>query len=232
MRLLVVASDRMEFTGVLSHAVVEEAPRLGLDWARRVRLGENQALLAANGAGAECAAAAVDAALEAFDAEAVVSAGFCGALDPGLAVADIVAATCILTFPALQRFAPAVVRASGVRSGTVCSMDHVAQTAAEKKALFSAGGIAVEMEAAGVARRAQEHGLPFYCIRTVTDLAGETMVNDFNAALRLDGHFDTIKLLGNLFGSPWGRLPELVRLRRRCALASRALGDFIADCRF
>jgi adenosylhomocysteine nucleosidase len=233
MRLLVVASDRMEFTGLLSRAAVEETPRLRLDWARWVRLGEHQALLAANGVGAERAAAAVDAALEAFDAEAVVSAGFCGALDPALAVADIVAGTCILTWRTLQRAALAVVPAGGaVHCGTICSLDHVARTAAEKRMLFTAGAIAVEMEAAGVAQRAQERGLPCYCIRTVTDLAGETMANDFNAALRSDGHFDTMKLLGKLFGSPWDRLPELVRLRRRCALASHTLGDFIADCRF
>ena len=50
------------------------------------------------------------------------------------------------------------------------------------------------MEAAGVAERAAALGLPFYCIKAVTDLAGETMANDFNAALRSDGHFDTMKV--------------------------------------
>jgi hypothetical protein len=88
------------------------------------------------------------------------------------------------------------------------------------------------MEAAGVAQRAQALGMPFFCIKTVTDLAGETMANDFNAVLRSDGRFDTIKLLASGLRHPRVRLPELFRLRRRCLLAARSLGDFIADCRF
>jgi adenosylhomocysteine nucleosidase len=223
----------MEFNGVLSRATAKEAPRLPVDWARRVRVGEHDALLVANGVGAARAAAAVDAALKVFEADAVVSTGFCGALDPRMAVADIVIADCILTWNTRQRAATAgAPRGGTAHCGTICSTDRVARTAEEKRILAGEGAIAVEMEAAGVAECARERGLPFYCIRTVTDLAGETMVNDFNASLRSDGHFDTIIILGNLLRSPWARLPELVRLGRRCALASRALGDFIADCRF
>jgi nucleoside phosphorylase len=175
----------------------------------------------------------VDAALKAFEADAVVSTGFCGALDPKMTVGDVVIADCILTWNTRTRAATAGAPKGGAAHlGTICSTDRVARTAEEKRILSGEGAIAVEMEAAGVAERARERELPFYCIRTVTDLAGETMVNDFNAALRSDGHFDTIIILGNLLRSPWARLPELVRLGRRCALASRALGDFIADCRF
>jgi len=118
------------------------------------------------------------------------------------------------------------------RCGAICSIDHVAQTAAEKQQLHASGSIAVEMEAAGVANRAQANGLPCYCIKAVTDLAGETMANDFNAALRPDGHLDTMKILKSSLRHPWLRLPELIRLRKRCVRAARVLGDFIADCRF
>jgi hypothetical protein len=90
----------------------------------------------------------------------------------------------------------------------------------------------VEMEAAGVAARAQARGLPFYCIRVVTDLAGETMANDFNAALRADGHFDTMVILREALRRPLARLPELCRLRQRSVRAARVLGDFFANCRY
>ena len=69
-------------------------------------------------------------------------------------------------------------------------------------------------------------------VRVVTDLAGETMANDFNAALRSDGHFDTMVILRRALRNPWARLPELFRLRSRCRRAADSLGDFIADCRF
>jgi adenosylhomocysteine nucleosidase len=211
MKLLLVASDVMEFRGL--------------------KLRGPDIRLAANGAGAHRAAAAVDTALAGFHPDAIVSMGFCGALDPTLGIADIVVGTTILanggTFGAQP---PTASRRH--RTGAVCSIDHVAGTAEEKAKLHVSGAIAVEMEAAGVAERAQSIGIPFFCIKSVTDLADETMANDFNAVLRPDGRFDTIKLLAASMRRPWVRLPELIRLQRRCVLAAESLGDFIADCRF
>ena len=231
MKLLFVASDAMEFRGLL-HLCAEVRPLdLPVDWSRGGVHGNHQILLAANGAGASRAAAAVDAALDRFCPDVVVSIGYCGALDPSLEIADIVVGTTIVaggrTFAAQS---PAV-SARHCR-GAVNSLDHVAQSAGEKSRLHAAGAVAVEMEAAGVAERAQSVGLPFFCIKTVTDLAGETMANDFNAALRSDGHFDTIKVLASSLRHQSVRLPELLRLRARCVRAARSLGEFIADCRF
>ena len=52
-------------------------------------------------------------------------------------------------------------------------IDHVAQTADEKRRLRAGGASAVEMEAGGVAERARARDVPFYCVRVVTDLADE-----------------------------------------------------------
>ena len=231
MRILFVAADKMEYAGLLPHAADMRRVRLNVSWSREVRLGPHQALLAANGAGAARAAAALDAACSAFHPEAVVSTGFCGALDPALAVAAIVVATCIRAADADY---PALPVRSGFpfSAGPIRSIGHVARTAEEKLNLRAGGACAVEMEAAGVAARALERGLPFYCIRSVTDLAGETLHNDFNKALRPDGHFATISILASALRYPALRLPELFRLRRRCLSASLALGSFLADCRF
>lgn len=213
MKLLLVASDPMEFRDIRPRA-------------------DDEVRLAENGAGAHHAAAAVDKAVAGFHPDAIVSMGFCGALDPALNIGDIVVGTTI--FAGDRRF-PAEPPDTGIplRLGPICSIDHVARTAAEKGYLRGqTGAIAVEMEAAGVAQRAQKLGVPFFCIKSVTDLADETMANDFNAVLRSDGRFDTIKVLLLSLQHPWVRLPELVRLRKRCVLASRSMGEFIADCRF
>ena len=57
---------------------------------------------------------------------AIVSIGFCGALDPDLEIGDVIAGTAVAagshTFPAL---CPAQ-RASAIDAGVVCSIDHVA----------------------------------------------------------------------------------------------------------
>jgi nucleoside phosphorylase len=244
MRILFVASDRMEFTGILRHTAAARLEPAAVDWARSGRLHDADVLLVANGVGCRRAAAAVDRALEHFPADAVVSTGFCGALDEKLQVADLVSATAITKpsettgFSAPRRLggddcvSSVRKRASGYVEGPILSTDHVVGTAEEKRQLRATGACAVEMEAAGVASRAAAHGLPFYCVRAVTDLAGETLANDFNAALRADGHFDTIFILGQAFRHPGARLPELLRLRGRCTRAARVLGDFFADCRF
>ena len=202
-----------------------------VDFARSIRLGSHEVLAVANGAGARRAASALDAAAAFFEPDAVVSTGFCGALDPQLRVADVVVATSVAAADRSYQALP-VSSTAAHHSGVVCSIDRVAQTAEEKRRLRAGGGMVVEMEAAGVAARAQASGLPFYCVKVVTDLADESMANDFNAALRADGHFDTMVILRATFRRPWARLPELCRLRQRSVRAASVLGDFIADCRF
>jgi nucleoside phosphorylase len=231
MRLLVVASDPMEFPGILSHASEVRKVAARVDWCRAAKLGDHTVLLVANGAGAKRAAAAVDAVLEGFDAEAIVSAGFCGALDTEYRIGDIVVGSEIRA-NGLKFTAPKPSTGLPHHMGVVCSLDHVAQTSEEKRRLREGGSLAVEMEAAGVAERAEARGIKFYCIKVVTDRADEDMANDYNQALRPDGHFATISVLVRTLRDPLVRVPELIRLRNRCVRAARVLGDFIADCRF
>ena len=229
-----MASDPMEFCGIVAHVEHPQPAQVPVDWTRSATLAGHVVLLAANGVGWSRAGAAVDAAVS-FRPDAVVSTGFCGALDPGLNIADVVVATCVRKHARdaedLEYKTHTGKNACGT-SGVICSIDHVAQTSEEKSRLRSSGACAVEMEAAGVAERAKALGLPFYCVKAVTDFAGETMANDFNSALRSDGHFDRMLILRRSLRHPTVRLPELLRLRNRCVRAARALGDFFADCRF
>ena len=260
MKLLFIASDKMEFRGLLAHATAVREAEVAARWSRSATLGSNEVMLVANGAGPGHAAAATDAGMKAFDAAAIVSTGFCGALAPELEIADLVSATSIETedrsyatrmwdrppglsagqgdaLPAangavITNGAAKTTRAQAMGSrhffGAVRSIPYVARTAEQKRNLAVTGAIAVEMEAAGIAARAESHGLPLYCIRAVTDLAGETLANDFNKALRLDGQFDTILILKGTLRHPMARLPELFRLRKRCVRAAHVLGDFFA----
>ncbi len=228
MKLLLVASDPMEFTGILAHSSNIHRLALASDWARAATLNGHELTLVANGAGPRRASEAVDAAVASLSPDAIVSTGFCGALDETLGVADIVVGTRIEWDQGSARCATW----PGGHHGIIRSVDHVAQTAEEKRKLGSTGASAVEMEAAGVAERAEVHRIPLYCVRAVTDLSDETLANNFNASLRPDGHFDTMLILLSSLRHPLIRLPELIRLRRRCGRAARALGEFLAVCRF
>jgi adenosylhomocysteine nucleosidase len=226
--LLFVAADPMEFSGLTRFCRNIARPALPVDWVRTAELYGERVWMIANGAGAKRAAAAVDAlAGRGHGMRAVVSTGFCGALDPALRIGEIFVAR---TIDGTSIAAPATSRPH--RQGALASIDRVAQTAWEKRKLRALGASAVEMEAAGVLDRARASNLPFFCVRSVTDLAEETFANDLNSALRADGHFATMQILMSAMRRPLARIPELVRLRRRCGIAARALGEFLADCRF
>ncbi len=226
-----MASDPMEFRGILTHAREIQPLQAPLDWGRAGMLGEHEAVFAANGVGRKRAAAAVDAVVPGWRPDRIVSTGYCGALDKALAVGEIVVGTVVVapreTWPALP-----VSAGAPFRMGAVSSMDRIARTAADKAELRRSGAVAVEMEAAGIAARAESLRIPFHCVRVVTDLADETMANDFESALRPDGHFATMHILLGALRQPTVRFPELFRLRRRGIRAARGLGDFVADCRF
>jgi len=227
--LLFVAADPREFIGFVSHWEEVHAAYLPVNWARAGRWKGREVMAIANGAGCERAFAAV---LVAQRPSAVCNIGFCGALDESLRIGDVFVAREVRNGShRYETLVPGFVRANAA-PGIVVSIDHVAQTAAEKSNLRATGASIVEMEAAGAARAAEDLGLPFYCIRAVSDLAGEDFANDFNAALGPDGKFSVLSLVRGALASPRKRFGELLRLQRRTAVASKKLGDFLADCTF
>jgi adenosylhomocysteine nucleosidase len=229
--LLLVGAERREFTGLLR--LCPKTANLGwpIAWSRWCDWNGRRVLMTANGAGASLAARALDVAMSEAGADAVVSVGFCGALDEDLVASDIFVASSIRG--AGRCYSAHVPRSSRKYvSGVLTSTNHVAGTVEEKRRLRATGASAVDMEAAGVAERAEAWRLPLYCVRAVTDTAKESFALDLNAALRSDGHFDTMHLMRAAIRRPTVLMPELIRLHSRCRTAARALGEFLANCRF
>jgi adenosylhomocysteine nucleosidase len=231
--LAFVAAEAREFSGLLRKA--ERVVKLNwpLDFARKIWLNGRAALLLANGPGPKLAGEAVEIAKGREELNGLVSTGFCGALDPELKPLDIFVASTIV-FPSRDREgvgASCPVSTHPHKTGTLLSIDHVAVTSAEKSELHQTGAAAIEMEAAAVAAKAKEYNLPFYCIRVVTDTAGESFPLDFNRMRDLDGRFSRSKILAAAFRRP-AVFPKLLKLNKRSKDASQALGDFIADTRF
>lgn len=230
-RILLVAAEPREFDGLLRFCSTVRKLSWPVDWARYGESSGRQFWMAANGAGAKYAGEAVDAACAQCHPEAIVSMGFCGALDPALKVGEVFVATAIASG---DRKLPVCLPRNDAphAAGVLASIDHVAQTAAEKRGLHASGAAAVEMEAGGVAQRAAAHGIPVFCVRSVTDTATQDFVTDFNRALLSDGHFGTIRILKSALRNPSNAFPELIRLQSSCRIATRTLGEFIAGCRF
>jgi nucleoside phosphorylase len=159
--------------------------------------------------------------------DAVVSSGLCGAVSPDLRVGDIVVAAEVNGAPV------GTPRCRGeYRLGRVASADRVVGTAAERRELAAHGVHAVDMESAVVLDRARALGVPFYCVRAVSDEAAEDWVLDLNAARSPGGAFRIGPVLMQAVRRPAAVVPELLRLRRNAAIAARRLGEFLANCEF
>lgn len=197
-------------------------------------------LLAANGPGPKLAARAVEVAIRAIASadlsssalEAVVSTGFCGALDPALRESQIVLATQVLDWANKERY-DCVQIADGATAipGLVVSQDRIAIDKEEKRCLRDgSGAAAVEMEAAGVAARVKRAGLPFCCIKVILDRADESFVIDWNTMRNSEGRIARGKIVMRAIARP-NLLPGLFRLKRRSEEAARVLGEFLVSCR-
>ena len=151
--------------------------------------------------------------------DGIVSTGFCGALDPALEVGDIVVSG------GEVRSARRFVR------GEILTADRVAVTAEEKRTLRErTGASAVEMESAAVAAKAREWGVPFRCIKVVSDAAREDMPLDFNRYRDAAGRFSRGRIALAALRHPFAAVPGLLRLDRNCRFAAEKLGEFLADC--
>jgi adenosylhomocysteine nucleosidase len=225
--LVFVAAERRELEGLLVHVDEVIRPDWPLDFARRGRLNGVGIVMVANGPGPKLARAAVDAAKENESMDGLISTGFCGGLNPALRACDTFVATEIVGVAAALM--PSSSRP--FQTGKLLSMDRVVSSAAEKAEL-SKNADAVEMEAAAVAERAREWGVPFYSIRVVTDTSEETFPLDFNRMRSEDGRFSRSKIIAAALRSPARVVPELIKLNKRTKRAAQVLGDFLADARF
>jgi adenosylhomocysteine nucleosidase len=227
--VLLVSSMAGEFGGLTRRFAATPLAGWPIDYAAQILRGNERWILAANGAGADLALEAFHAARGRYAIDAVVSTGYCGALDPAIAAAEVVVATQV--FDQGEAFPAGAAGTS--RAGAVVGANRVVALAAEKQALFQATGAAtVDMESHALARASQQAGIPFYCVRAVTDVAREDMHLDFDGARDARGRFSSAKLLASSLQHPFTALPDLFKLAFRARRASNHLGDFLADCRF
>jgi nucleoside phosphorylase len=161
------------------------------------------------------------------EVDGIISTGICGALIPALEVGDIVVATSVngaaAAIPCTEK---------KFTAGPIASVNRVAGKICERQDLRKTGAIAVEMEAAAVAERAQEWGKPFFCVKSVSDVLDQDFVLDLNTARGSDGRFRVSRILAQALQRPFTVMPELLRLSRDGYRAARALGEFFANCSF
>jgi len=170
--------------------------------------------------------AARTAAAVAGDApEALISAGFCGALAGDLRVGELVAADVVVDERTGDRFAadPRLLAAAPGRRGAMVSAERIARTPADRARLE---GLAVDMESAALARAAAEAGIPFLALRAVTDERHHRLP-DFDKVMDAAGRLTPGAGLVHFVLHP-RELPALVRLGPAARRAGAALREGMA----
>ena len=188
-----------------------------------------------SGAGAENAARATQALIDAHRPRRVFSAGFAGGLDPDLRRGDLLVADSLVdaegrvwtTDPAtLPPWLSAVRR---LRVGRLLTLDRIVFEPEEKRSLGRQHqALAVDMESLVVAEICRQRNVPFMAVRVVSDAADDALPCDVEKLLV---QRSTAGRLGTALGSIWRRpssLMDMLALQQNAVAASDRLAKFLA----
>lgn len=214
-------------------ALVREVQPLVGDWrvvakehaGRAFRFFEKgQVVVVCGGIGAEPARRAAEAVIALYAPEVVYSAGFAGAFDPALKVADILVPARVIDAS----------DASSVNTGTgqgiLVTFGAVATPEQKVKLGKSFNAQAVDMEAAAVARAAAARGVRFAAVKAISDEVGFQLpgMNDRAGFISSSGEFLTVKFARFIAIRPW-TWTAAIRLARNSKRAAHALSAWLAQ---
>jgi adenosylhomocysteine nucleosidase len=154
----------------------------------------------------------------------LISAGFSGALQPGLHAGDLVLATEVIdqngsSWPAIR---PAALAGCDIAAGRLLTTPEIVGDPSEKQRLGRQyEALAVDMESAIAARFCREHDVPFACLRVISD-DWRTALSPHLVELLRQGRVSLPRVAVQVLRHP-GLLGELGRLARQTRQASRKL---------
>lgn len=210
-RVAIVAALEREVRPLVGSWRVNEKEFSG----RRFRFFEQgDMVLVCGGIGAEAARRAAEAVIALYAPGVVYSAGFAGALDPALKVGEIVQPRRVVNAGDGSSLT------LGRGEGVIVSFGSVASPAQKASLRDSFQALAVDMEAAAVARAAEVRGAGFAAVKVISDEfdfdfpAMERFV-DSNGRF-LEGRFALHTALRPWL---WAKVARLARNSRRASLA-------------
>jgi adenosylhomocysteine nucleosidase len=154
--------------------------------------------------------------------ELIVSAGFSGALQPGIPIGTLVLGE-NFTDRDLARNFPIP---DGFRVGRVVTADEILETSAQKMELGSqSGALAVDLESEYLHAVCSRNGVPMVSIRCITDRMEQDLPVPGHVFMDVEtGRSDPGAIFRYLFRHP-SAAPEFARLVRNARIAQRSLAD-------
>jgi len=179
---------------------------------------------------AACAGAGVDAATRAF-AEAeksgliddVISIGWAGALREEFLSGQAYDVSTVIDARTGERF----VAACPPSDCCLVTSSRVAGAGEKKRLAATYEAALVDMEAAGVARLAKMRGVPFYCVKGISD-GVSAQLPDFNNFISPDGQFELARFIVFAVLRPW-HWPALVRMGENSKKAAHNIAQSVLN---
>jgi len=197
------------------------------------RLGASRVVLAVTGDGDRNARVRAAVVLALAPARSLLAIGVAGALSADLVPGELVAVTHVLRERGpLLAASPQLVDAAGphARVGSALTVDHIADSAAEKQRLLAiaaphggtAAAVVVDLESAAYAEAAIAARIPWLILRAVSDTAAEALPALLNRSRDAGGAVRRGRVVAGLLREP-SALPRLLGLRRRVTACAEAL---------
>jgi adenosylhomocysteine nucleosidase len=179
---------------------------------------------------AACAGAGVGAVTRALaeieksgEVEKVVSVGWAGALREELVAGQAYDVSIIIDAHTGERF----IAAGPPNNYWLVTSDRVADAHEKLRLAETYEAALVDMEAAGVARFAKMRGIPFYCIKGISDGYSDQLP-DFNNFISPNGQFKLTQLVVFALLHPW-YWHALIRMGENSRKAARNIAQSLLD---
>jgi adenosylhomocysteine nucleosidase len=215
-KVAIVAALEREVRPVIKHWRSEERQHDG----RRFRFFENdRAVVICGGIGREAARRATEAVIKLYEPTAIISVGFAGALNSKLKVGAPVRVKKVIDATDGSS------HDSGSEGLVLITTSEVAGVAQKTKMAKAYSADAIDMEAAAVARGAQQLGLPFTAFKAISDEVNFEMPS-MQGFVTSDGRFQTFRFTAFAAMRPW-LWPDLIHLARNSARATKTLCEWL-----
>ena len=249
--VIVVAALDSELAGIRRHLELADAFHVGEVRMEHGRLGGRDCMLVQSGMGRQRAEQALRAVLAQYHPVAVLSLGFCGAVAATLRAGDLVVCSpvgALLTLPSGPRMAPSPVGwlhcdgalvqqalavlmppgANQLVGGGCLTVPSVAGPRGVKQWLSESFPIvAVDMESFWIGLLAQEVGVPWLAVRSVSDTLAESLPS-FEGLVDDFGRASLTTLSRYLLRHPL-QVAQLARLGLQAHRAEKRLTDFTVN---
>ncbi len=178
-----------------------------------------------SGIGRRHAETAALAAIAQYRPEQLISAGLAGALIRSLKAGSVVTPNVVVDAADGSEYRCTLESGGVVGGGVLVSASEVAGAEAKQKLVERFHGLVVDMEAAGVAKTAQEAGIGFRCVKAISDEA-EFVMPPLGRFVDAAGNFQSRRFAAWTAVRPW-QWARVMALGKNTSKAVRALCEWL-----